>query len=145
MNREDLTLDGLMAACAPGYPKGPYEIPGGARLAPEDWSDALFRAARIRGLRINARCGLEARRGGTFFGARVPAIEVTCSRDPTLLHAYLLLGEERGNTRVMLYRLDEGPAGNAVGCDAGCAVGDEELEAFIREACGLAKRLAASA
>lgn len=145
MNREDLTLDGLMAACAPGYPKGPYEIPGGARLSPEDWSEALFRAARVHGLRVNVRCSLEVRRGGTFFGSRTPAIEVACSRDPALLHAYLLLAEKDGNVLARLFRIVEGTVGGAGSCEARCAVSDNELEAFVQGACSQARHLAASA
>lgn len=139
LDKEDLTLDGLVAACAPGYPKGPYEIADGAGLSAEDWSEALFRAARIRGLSISVRTGLEAREGGLFFGARTRAIEVTCSRDPARLRAYLLLFKKDGDVLVRLFRIAEEPTG----CAGRCGIGDAELEAFIRDACAQARLLAA--
>lgn len=138
LDREDLTLDSLMAACAPGYPKGPYAIADGAGLSAGDWSEVLFRAARIRGLSINVRTGLEAREGGLFFGARTRAIEVTCSRDPARLRAYLLLGKKDGDVLVRLFRIAEEPTG----CAGRCGIGNAELEAYVRHACAQAHLLA---
>lgn len=123
MTTSDITIEELQKRCAPGYPMGPIVVPGAQHFADTTWSDFAFRAARQEGLRITVRTGLEAIKGGVFFGKRLRALELNLLRPEGPARIYITVEACSNDAKLMAWRCDL--SGNN-------AVTNKQVESFMK-------------